>query len=698
MADNARGPAPDTRRWLQFMLVAYIIITGWILLTPKPPKPQSGTAGSGTTTGTISALADVSTSATAAVVAAAGGPVRNVEGTSVSVQRHPGEILSARTAMYAIDFDLVGAVVNSWRLLNPGSNSFNALDPSTSNGVEMVRRIPALERGYADQQMWPLEVTFKEANARSYEDFNHVAWKPVPLSSRANDTTMVRLASPSIRGLRLEKSFNLPKDKYYSTFRVTVFNETSSTVPVIDENNRGLTLRWGPGLLERGTAEINSGDAAYDTATVRGSDGVKVFRPSVEPGADAIEVDDRIEWVGVESKFFAALLVPAQPDDAAKKERYFFRTLVPENHKLNPKMVASEARQAELESYHAPLSIELITEQFELQPHSSRTFEFGVYMGPKKHPILKSYSAQAHTNLQSAVFSESWWWMRMIYLGLTDLLNWIYLHVFSNYGIAIMLLTVIVKIAVFPLVHRSIKMQAKTSYEMKRVKPHLEAIQERYKDDPTAKSRETWKVYQEHGINPLGAMRSCIPILPQMPIFIGLYKVANDTIDLQGAKFMWINDLSAADHLAPLGITLPLIGAYFNLLPLLVGFTQMISSKLAMAKTIHNITDPTQRQLQQQMVYLIPVMVTVTMYTFPAGLMLYWIASNTWQILQTLITNKILDYEEAQHAKKGPPPPRQPKQANPNSFMGKMMARAEKAKQEFERQQKEMEKQQRKKK
>ncbi|MGI8906311.1 MAG: membrane protein insertase YidC [Candidatus Sumerlaeaceae bacterium] len=696
MADNARGRSPESQRWLQFILVSYIIVAAWFFFSPKPPQPKPGSTAGSTTTSTLTATSDPGTSgvAGAATVAEAKPEAApTVEGTSVTLQPHPGPLVSARTAMYALDFDLVGAVVNSWRLLRPGSNSYKETD-ETSRGIEMVRRIPGLEGGQAAQQMWPLEVTFKEANARSYEDFNHVAWSALPLSSSAADTTVVRLASPSIRGLRLEKSFDLPKDKYYSTFRLTVYNETSSTVPIIDENNRGLTLRWGPGLLERGTAELNSGDAIYDTATVRGTGGVRVFRPSPKPGAEAMEVDDQIEWAGVESKFFAALLVPAQPDDAARKQRYFFRTLVPEAHKIDPTRASSEFRRGELEKYHAPLSMELITENFELKPHSSRTFEFGVYLGPKKHAVLKGYP----NSLQSVVFSESWWWMRMIYLGLTDLLNWLYVHVIRDYGIAIMLLTVIVKIAVFPLVHRSIKMQAKTSYEMKRIKPHLEAIQERYKDDPQAKSRETWKVYQEHGINPLGAMRSCIPVLPQMPIFIGLYKVANDTIDLQGAQFLWIKDLSQADHLFHMGFSIPFIGAYFNLLPLIVGFTQMISSKLAMQRMIQTITDPMQRQLQQQMVYLIPIMVTVTMFTFPAGLMLYWMASNTWQILQTLITNKILDYEEAQHAKKGPPPPREPKEKNPNSFFGKMMARAEQAKEEFDRQQKEIQKQQRKKK
>jgi len=119
-----------------------------------------------------------------------------------------------------------------------------------------------------------------------------------------------------------------------------------------------------------------------------------------------------------------------------------------------------------------------------------------------------------------------------------------------------------------------------------------------------------------------------------------------------------------------------------------VAFTQMGSSRMAMKRTMQTITDPAQRQMQQQMVYLIPLVVMVTTYSFPAGLMLYWFASNTWQILQTVVTNKILDHEESKHAKAGPPPARPPKQLNPNSLMGKMMARAEKAKEEFERQQK----------
>ena len=276
----------------------------------------------------------------------------------------------------------------------------------------------------------------------------------------------------------------------------------------------------------------------------------------------------------------------------------------------------------------------------------------------------------------------------MIYLGLTDLLNWIYVHTGRNYGIAIMLLTVVVKILVFPLVHKSIKIQARTSYDMKRVKPYLEQINEKYKNDAQARQRETMKVYQEHGVNPFAAMRGCLPVLPQMPIFVGLYKVANETLDLQGAPFLWIKDLSQADHLIHFGSHIPFLGSYFNVLPIVVAFTQMGSSKLAMNRTVQTITDPAQRQMQQQMVYLIPIVVMVTTYSFPAALMVYWFASNSWQILQTLVTNRILDHEEAKHAKLGPPPKRQPKQLDPNSLMGKMMARAEKAREEFDRQQK----------
>lgn len=669
---KSNSSQPGKPNWLQFFLISYLLILGYMWLT-SPNKDelaqQARDQAALQTSGTLAAqpLSDTATS----------GSLRTVDAdSSVTVHSHPGRLVNLRTDKYSINFDTVGAVVNSWRLLDTGSQSFNREE--NTSGVELVQTIPSAREDVRSPQNWPLEVYFKEQNVKSYEDFNHVTWETATVPA-GGDQSSLQLKSPSIRGLRVEKTIEMPKDDFYGKMRVTVYNDNDSAVPVVDEFNRGLTLRWGPGLVERDLENFDKGANHYDAAVARDAKDVHLFRPKVD--GEALDLNGPLQWAGVESKFFAALLVPKQPDNVAQHETYYFRTLVPNSYKLDSREITNPDRRAALEKYTPPLVMELSTQKFELAANSSKTFEFGVYVGPKKHDVLKSYD----NNLQTLMYSESWWWMRAIYLGLTDLLNWIHRVLVSNYGIAIMLLTVLVKLVVFPLVHRSIKIQAKSSAEMKRVKPHLEAINEKYKDDAQEKQRQTWKVYQEHGINPLGAMRSCLPVLPQMPVFIGLYRIANDTIDLQGAHFLWIKDLSNADHIAHLGSNIPLVGSYFNLLPILVAFTQMVSTKISMSRSLQNMTDPNQIQMQKMMVYVIPVVVMVTMYNFPAGLMLYWLTSNTWQIGQTLITNRILDHEEAKHLKAGPPPRKPRKAANPNSFMGKMMAKAEEARREMEK-------------
>lgn len=671
MSNSPNASQAGKPKWMQFFLISYLLILGYMYLTNPGKDEQARLAAErvAQTTGTLESRITASDFETTAAL-------RTVDAnSSVTVHNHPGDVANLRTQNYDIDIDKIGGVINSWRLLDTGSQSFDRSENTT--GVELVRHIPGITQENAPHQNWPLEVFLKEQGIHSYEDFNHVTWTSENIDVEGQPS--VRLKSPPIRGLRIEKTLEMPSSDFYGKLRVTVHNDTSGTLPIVDEFNRGLTVRWGPGLVARDLINYDSSANAYDAAVARDAEEVHVFRP--EAGDEPLAMDGPLQWAGVESKFFAALLVPQQPDDASRRQNYFFRTLVPNSYQVNAEQAVDLQRRNELENYTPPLVMELSTQRFELAPNSSKTFEFGVYVGPKKYSILKQYGHE----LQTLMYSESWWWMRALYLGMTDLLNWIHRVIISNYGIAIMLLTVIVKLVVFPLVHRSIKIQAKSSAEMRRVKPHIDAINEKYKDEPQEKQRQTWKVYQEHGINPLGAMRSCLPIIPQMPVFIALYRITNDTIDLQGAHFMWINDLSQADHLLHFGGHIPLIGSYFNILPILVAFTQMISSKISMSRAIKNITDPNQIQMQKMMIYLVPVMVMVTMYHFPAGLMLYWMASNVWQIGQSLITNRILDHEEEKHLKAGPPPRKPKKPVNPNSFMAKLMAKANEAKTEMER-------------
>jgi YidC/Oxa1 family membrane protein insertase len=633
-----------TIRWILFLLLSFVVVQAFTLWMQKTqPRPDvRSVVRDGATTGTVEQTTGTTESLPAARTALPSpaaptpGPApRMLENTSIPLALHPGEITTVTTQKYSIELDSVGAVASSWRLLDPGSRSY-VRSVETSRGIELVRRIPAPAGEAAASQTWPLEISLREANAYSYEDLNHVVWqKHAPSASDDKKDHLLQFESPAFRGIKVKKTYSVPDNEYASTLKITVTNETDSKV-TIDDAGRGLTLRWGPGLLERPPFDKRDENVAYDRAAYRMDDSVQSAVP--KPDKEPVEADGKIEWAGVESKFFAALIVPVQPDDAAQKEHFWFRTLIPSAHNVNPK------------EFVPPLTMELATEKFDLAPKSSRTFEFSVYAGPKKYATLKHYKGR----LESLMFHDSWSFMRWIYLFLTDLLNWIFGFV-KNYGIAIILLTVIVRLAVFPLTQHSIRIQAKTMSEQQKVKPYIDQINEKYKDNPQEKNRQVWKVYQEHGISPFGALRGCVPMMLQLPIFFGLYKVSNDTIDLQGATFLWIKDLSHPDHLFRIGAALPLVPEYFNLLPLLMGATQMLATWVASANMKQ--MDPTQKQ----MMYMMPLMLLFMLYTMPSGLMLYWIASNIWQIGQTIVTNRIMKREEAARGASGvvvlPPAP-----------------------------------------
>lgn len=601
-----------------------MVLSTWVLLNPapkKPPVPPSNrVAASADTTAPLAAApltaSDAATTDALAVAA---------DGTTVPRAQRPGPVTTITTRNYAIAFDQVGAVIRSLRLLDPGSASFEPGEHD-GKGIELIRTLPTKD----PRQVLPLELSVGEPGAARdrYEAFNHVQWEARVVSPGGGDQpAVVQFDSPVIGGLRIRKTLTVPADAYLSEVQVTVFNESGNRVSIGDGapgQLDGMALRWGPGLTERAAGEMDQAEAAYDAALARNNGEVTVLRPGVDDAPVALVGD--LTWGGVESKFFTALLIPRQPDDAARRQAYGFRAWVPAAHK------------AEVRGYHPPLVAEVGTPRFEIEPGGSRTLDFLLYVGPKKEDVLEKYNYE----LESAMFPEAFFFMRPIYLGLTDFLNWLYGFV-RNYGIAIILLTMIVRLVVFPLTQKQIKIQARTMAEMARIKPHLDEINEKYKDDRMERDRRIWQVYKEHNVSPFAPMRGCLPLLLQMPIFIGLYRVTNDTIDLQGANFLWINDLSLADHLFRLPFVLPIIGGWFNLLPFIMGATQMIATKVGMKRAVN--MDPTQKQ----MMYFMPVILTFMLYTLPAGLMIYWCTSNIWQIFQTMVTNRMMDKEEEKH-------------------------------------------------
>ncbi len=245
--------------------------------------------------------------------------------------------------------------------------------------------------------------------------------------------------------------------------------------------------------------------------------------------------------------------------------------------------------------------------------------KLGLYFGPKQIDLLKSLDH----NLPKAI---NFGWFDPIAKPLLYFLKLCY-KVVPNYGLAIILITVLIKIAFWPLAHKG----AKSMKTMQKLQPKLAKLKEKYGDDKERLNRELMQLYKAYRVNP---MSGCLPMLLQIPVFFALYKVLLQAIELRHAPFMWwINDLSAPDRLMIPGITLPYLGG-IPVLTLLMGVSMYFQQKMSPSSL-----DPTQAKMMQ----FLPVIFTFMFINFPSGLVLYWLVNNILSIVQQYYVNKFTD-------------------------------------------------------
>lgn len=259
--------------------------------------------------------------------------------------------------------------------------------------------------------------------------------------------------------------------------------------------------------------------------------------------------------------------------------------------------------------------VEFIGPMFQVAPGASETVSASFYAGPKNQSRL----AELADNLNLTVDYGFLWW---ISVPLFRVLDWLHSLV-GNWGVSIILLTVLVKLLLYPLSAAAYRSMA----NMRRVAPEMKRLQERYSDDRQKLSQEMMALYKKEKINPLGG---CLPLLLQMPVFLALYWVLYESVELRHAPFMlWIQDLSAIDP-------------YF-VLPLLMGATMFIQMQLNPAPP-----DPMQARIMK----LMPILFTVLFLFFPAGLVLYWLVNNILSIAQQwYITRQIENAKGSQPAR-----------------------------------------------
>ncbi|MEN6615898.1 MAG: membrane protein insertase YidC [Syntrophorhabdus sp.] len=238
-----------------------------------------------------------------------------------------------------------------------------------------------------------------------------------------------------------------------------------------------------------------------------------------------------------------------------------------------------------------------------------------LYFGPKKSEVLASLNVKAEKIIDFG-------WFDVIAKPLVWLLDF-FNRFTHNYGIDIILLTILIKIIFHPLSVMSFRNMAK----MQAVQPEIKKLQEKYKDDKARLNQELMGIYKSRGVNP---MSGCLPMLPQIPVFFALYKALSGAIELRHAPFVWwINDLSAPEDLfsfTAMGYTIPI-----RILPIIMGITQVIQQKMTPTGT-----DP----MQQKMMMFMPIVFTFIFWGFPSGLVLYWLVYNVASIAQQYYINR----------------------------------------------------------
>jgi YidC/Oxa1 family membrane protein insertase len=209
-------------------------------------------------------------------------------------------------------------------------------------------------------------------------------------------------------------------------------------------------------------------------------------------------------------------------------------------------------------------------------------------------------------------------------------MNFLHDHLWPhNYGVAIMLLTILVRILFWPLTHKG----TESMKRMADLQPLMTEIRQKYKENPQKQQQEMMKLYKEHKVNP---MMGCLPMLVQIPVFIALFYVLRSAIELRFASFLWVKDLSEPEHLFMDLLHFPL-----NILPLLMAATTMWQQKLT-----PSTADPS----QQKIMMFMPLLMLVFLYNFASGLVLYWTTNNVIMIVQQLAQKR---KREAAKAKTG---------------------------------------------
>jgi YidC/Oxa1 family membrane protein insertase len=369
-------------------------------------------------------------------------------------------------------------------------------------------------------------------------------------------------------GITFTKEFRFYPDSYKVDVAITSSDSALE--------NKVISVVWGPGLGK---------DLGTSTRFVPGVVSKTSEKKPVRDAAkkiDGLMTHQNVRWAAIDQKYFTVALFAGSTNNTLSVNKIPFQTQE-EEKKIEP------VRQ---------LLIGLT------QPVSSGTCQLSFYAGPKERNEL----AKAYDGFELLI---DYGFFSFIAQPLAQFMTFLYTYV-GNYGLVIICLTILIKILFYPLTHKSYSSMKK----MQDLQPHMNALREKYKKDTQKLNQEMMKLYKEKGVNPMGG---CLPMLLQIPVFFALYQTLSQSIELRGAAFLWITDLSAPETL------------FFRPLVLMMGVSMFFQQSM---------TPTAADNKQAQMFKFMPILFTAMFWNFPSGLVLYWFMNNFLTIGQQYLINK----------------------------------------------------------
>ncbi|MCB9481913.1 MAG: membrane protein insertase YidC [Desulfobacteraceae bacterium] len=476
------------------------------------------------------------------------------------------------TDNYIVELSSIGAKIISFRLKN-----YKERNKDNSPLKEMVEYDFLSGSFFADLKS-DSGIDLKKANFYSKESSGKVKF------DSENYDLVFEYQTES--GFKIRKKYSFYKKSYLFDCDITVINNTGN--PFSNQLSVSINSEK-PEAIQVGFV----GPTVYRNNKL---DQIKIKNLDEEGNFTS-----RIEWGGLESIYFITAVVPD-----------FDESIICDFSVLKDKYSGSKKEF---------IKADFISTPFNLQNGEKKIFNYHFYVGPKSMDTLKAAGFNLEKSVDFGFFdsiSKPCLWV----------LNYIY-KVIPNYGVSIIILTLLVKIIFWPLGTKS----AKSMEQMKKIQPLMKEIRDKYKNDKQKMNQEVMNLYKVYKVNPLSG---CLPILVQIPIFFGLYRMLFSAIELRHAPFMfWIQDLSAPDRLFDLSFAIPFMKEPYGLplLTIIMGASMFLQQKMTPTGG-----DPTQAKIMLFM----PVFITIIFVNLPAGLVLYMLVNNIFSMGQQYYVSRSL--------------------------------------------------------